>query len=286
VHVLSRSRFVGYLLAYAVFAAICFFTLAQDDGLGFGRKPWENLKRTGAEMAHPSFLDVWFGAERLEYKNDEGQVLRVENRRNVEAKFLRGLAAGVWTTVRIATLGTLLAGLIALPLGFLTARNMAVPKSFSLPAKIVLDTCRAIHTLVFGLLLVGIVGLGPTAGILAVAAHSLGSFGKLYAESIESLDMAAIDAVRSVGARPLQVFFLGVWPSVLPQFISTYFYVWEYNIRDSTVLGLVGAGGLGLLVSEAISLFQWSRLATILLVIVLMVMAFDSLSRMVRNRLL
>jgi len=282
----SRWRFVGYVLFYVAFAVLCLITLAQDDGLGLGRKPWQNFKRTAADMARPSFLDVWFGATRLEYKNDEGQVLRVENRREVEAKFLRGLAAAVWTTLRIATLGTLLAGLLALPLGFLTAKNLAAPRVLSIPAKFVLDTCRAIHTLVFGLFLVGIVGLGPTAGILAIAAHSMGSFGKLYAESMESIDMAAIDAVRAVGARPVQVFFLGVWPAVLPQLISTHFYIWEYNIRDSTVLGLVGAGGLGLLVSEAISLFQWSRLATILIVIIAMVTAFDSLSRTVRSRLL
>ena len=282
----TRWRFVGYTLTYAAFAVVCLITLARDDGLGFGRKPWENFKRTAGEMARPSFVDVWFGALRLEYKNEEGQVLRVENRREVETQFLRGLAAAVWTTLRIATLGTLLAGLIALPLGFLTAKNLHAPKALALPAKFVLDACRAIHTLVFGLFLVGIVGLGPTAGILAIAAHSMGSFGKLYAESIESLDMTAVDAVRAVGARPLQVFCLAVWPAVLPQLISTHFYIWEYNIRDSTVLGLIGAGGLGLLVSEAISLFQWSRLATILLIIIAMVMAFDSLSRAVRNRLL
>ncbi len=282
----SRWRFIGCTLVYVAFAAVCLVTLAQDDGLGLGRKPWQNFKTTATEMSHPSFLDAWFGATRLEYKDDEGKVLRVENRREVEARFLRGLAAAVWTTLRIATLGTLLAGLIALPLGFLTAKNLAAPKLLSMPAKFILDACRSIHTLVFGLFLVGIVGLGPTAGILAIAAHSMGSFGKLYAESIESLDMAAVDAVRAVGARPLQVFCLGVWPAVLPQLISTHFYIWEYNIRDATVLGLVGAGGLGLLVSEAISLFQWSRLATILIVIIALVTAFDSLSRAVRSRLL
>ena len=282
----SRGRVAGFALLYVVFAAICFITLARDDDLGFGRKPWQNFKQTAAEMARPSFLDVWFGATRLEYKNDEGQILRVENRQAVEAKFLRGLASAVWTTLRIATLGTLFAGILALPLGFFCAKNLAAPKWLAIPAKFILGSCRAIHTLVFGLFLVGIVGLGPTAGILAIAIHSMGSFGKLYAESIESLDMAAVDAVRAVGARPLQVFFLGVWPTVLPQLVSTHFYVWEFNIRDSTVLGLVGAGGLGLLVSEAISLFQWSRMATILLVIIAMVMAFDSISRAVRSRLL
>ena len=99
-------------------------------------------------------------------------------------------------------------------------------------------------------MLVGIVGLGPTAGILAIGLHSMGSYGKLFAESIEPLDMGAIDAVRATGARPTQVFFNAVWPAVVPQFVSNHLYVWEFNIRDSTILGLIGAGGLGLLISD------------------------------------
>jgi ABC-type phosphate/phosphonate transport system permease subunit len=150
----------------------------------------------------------------------------------------------------------------------------------------VLGAARAVHTLVFGLVLVGIVGLGPTAGILAIALHSMGTYGKLYAESLETLDMAAVDAVRATGASPPQVFFNAVWPAVLPQFVSHHLYVWEFNIRDSTILGLIGAGGLGLLISEAVSLFQWDRLATILIVVVALVMAFDALSRRIRQALL
>jgi phosphonate transport system permease protein len=281
----SRRAFLGLVLAYAAFATLCVVTLARDDGLGVGRRPWENLRHTAADMAYPSFLDVWFGAERLEYKDDSGRVLRVENRRETEARFLGGLAAAVWTTMRIATLGTLLAGTLALPLAILAAGTLGAPRLLALPAKWTLDVCRAVHTLVFGLLIVGIVGLGQTAGILAIGLHSMGSFGKLYTETIESLDMAAVDGVRAVGAGPLQVFFLAVWPAILPQIVSIHFYIWEFNIRDSTVLGLVGAGGLGLLVSEATSLFQWSRLATILIAIVAMVVAFDSVSRAVRRRL-
>jgi ABC-type phosphate/phosphonate transport system permease subunit len=142
-----------------------------------------------------------------------------------------------------------------------------------------------VHTLVFGLILVGIVGLGPTAGVLAIALHSMGTCGKLFAETIESLDMASVNAVRATGASPAQVFFHGVWPSVIPQLISHHLYVWEFNIRDSTILGLIGAGGLGLLISEAVSLFQWGRLATLLIVLVVMVMGFDSLSRRIREAL-
>jgi phosphonate ABC transporter permease subunit PhnE len=145
---------------------------------------------------------------------------------------------------------------------------------------------RAVHTLVFGLILVGIVGLGPTAGVLAIALHSMGTYGKLFAESIESLDMASVDAVRATGASELQVFFHGVWPAVLPQWVSHHLYVWEFNIRDSTILGLIGAGGLGLLISEAVSLFQWSRLSTLLMVVVALVVVFDAISRRIRQALL
>jgi phosphonate ABC transporter permease subunit PhnE len=243
------------------------------------------LKSIG-DFSRPSFLDVWFGPERLEYRSDDGTLLRVENRRELEVQFLAGLARAAWTTFQIATLGSLLAALLALPLAMAVARNLRAPRALAWAAKAVLDVARSVHTLVFGLVLVGIVGLGPTAGILAIALHSMGTYGKLFAESIESIDMGAVEALRSTGASNAQVFFHGVWPAVLPQFVSHHLYVWEFNIRDSTILGLIGAGGLGLLISEAVSLFQWSRLATILIVVVALVMAFDTLSRRIREALL
>jgi ABC-type phosphate/phosphonate transport system permease subunit len=95
-----------------------------------------------------------------------------------------------------------------------------------------------------------------------------------------------VDAVRAVGAGPAQVFFTAVWPAVLPQLVSSHLYIWEFNIRDATILGMIGAGGLGLLLSEAVSLFQWDRLATVLLVVVALVWSFDALSRRVRRGLL
>ena len=98
--------------------------------------------------------------------------------------------------------------------------------------------------------------------------------------------MQAVDAVRATGAGPTQVFFNAVWPAVVPQFVSHHLYVWEFNIRDSTILGLIGAGGLGLLISEATSLFQWGRLATILLVVIVLVAGFDAMSRRIRRALL
>ncbi len=261
-------------------------TLASAGDLSLGRNPWDNLVKTLSDFARPSFLDAWLGPERLEYRSDDGTLLRVENRREVETSFLAAVARATWVTFQIATLGSLLAALMALPLAMLVARNLRAPRLLALAAKTVLDVARAVHTLVFGLILVGIVGLRPTAGVLAIALHSMGTYGKLFAESIESLDMAAVDAVRATGAGEAQVFFHGVWPSVLPQFVSHHLYVWEFNIRDSTILGLIGAGGLGLLISEAVSLFQWSRLATLLIVVVVLVMVFDAVSRRIRKALL
>lgn len=281
----GRLRFLGLALVYGLLVLACLWSLGTEGDLSLGRNPLANLAKTFTEFAHPSFLDVWFGEARLEYRSDDGTVLRVENRQQVEADYLAGLARATWTTIRIATLGSLLGALLALPLAVLTARNLAAPRALALAAKTVLDVMRSIHTLVFGLVLVGIVGLGPTAGILAIGLHSMGTYGKLFAEAIESLDMAAIHAVQSVGASRTQVFFNAVWPSVLPQFVSSHLYIWEFNIRDSTILGIIGAGGLGLLISEATSLFQWDRLATVLLVVIVLVGSFDAMSRRIRKAL-
>lgn len=281
----GRAGFVLLTIVYLLLVATCLGSLILQGELSIGRNPWANLMKTASEFSYPSFLDVWFGETALEYRSDDGRLLRVENRREVELEYLSGLAGATWTTITIATLGSLLGAVLALPLAVLTARNLHAPKLLSWLAKGLLDVLRSIHTLVFGLVLVGIVGLGPTAGILAIALHSMGTYGKLFAESIETLDMAAIHAVRSVGAGPVQVFFNAIWPAVLPQFVSNHLYIWEFNIRDSTILGMIGAGGLGLLITEATSLFQWGRLATVLIVVILLVMSFDALSRRIRRSL-
>lgn len=271
---------------YLLFIGWCTVSLVQSDDLTLGRNPWRNLIKTSQELSRPSILDIWFGPTEFKYQNAEGEVLRVENRQVLETQFFWSLLRALLTTLKIATLGSFLGSILAFPLGALSAKNIHSPAVISFLARSLLGLSRSVHTLIFGLLFVGIFGLGPTAGILAIAAHSLGTFGKLYAESIETLDMASINAVRSVGASETQIFFNAVWPAILPQVVSTNLYIWEFNIRDSTVLGLIGAGGLGLLVSEATSLFQWARLSTILIAIVTMVFLFDSLSRRARSSLL
>lgn len=269
-----------------LFVGWCFFSFLNTDDISLGRNPWRNLVKTMDELSRPSFLDIWFGSTEFKYQNAEGEVLRVENRQIVETEFFWALLRAIMTTLKIATLGSFLGSVLAFPLGAVSAKNIHSPLWISYSARALLGFSRSVHTLIFGLLFVGIFGLGPTAGILAIAAHCLGTFGKLYAESIETLDMASIDSVRAVGASEAQIFFNAVWPAILPQVVSTNLYIWEFNIRDSTVLGLIGAGGLGLLVSEATALFQWARLSTILIAIVGMVYLFDYFSRRVRTSLL
>ena len=281
----GRRKLWLFTLLYGVLiiASIASFVRAGD--LQFGRKPWQNLVKTAGEMSHPSFVDVWFGAQHVEFKNDNGVVLRVENRRERERDYLLGLADAIWTTLKVATLGSLIAAMAAIPFGIIAARNMALPSVLAIPVRLLLDSARAIHALVFGLLLVGIIGLGPMAGILAIALHSFGSYGKLYAETLETVDQRWITSGLVIGMTPLQTVVYALPRTLLPQILSIHLYLWEFNVRDSTILGLIGVGGLGLLVSEAVSLFQWDRLATLLIAIVLLVIGFDRISARMRAEL-
>lgn len=282
----SATRVRFYLWIYAALLGLVLAQFIASGDFSFGRRPWENLKRTAVELSSPSFLNVWYGNEQLEFRADDGRLLRVENQRESELRFLHGLGAAVWTTFKIATMGSLLAALLALPFGLAAAKNMRLPPWMARGARMLLGIARSIHTLVFGLIFVGIVGLGPMAGVLAIAAHSFGTYGKLYAETIEAVDAKQIEAGIALGLSPLQTLVYALGRTMLPRWLSVHLYIWEFNVRDSTVLGLIGAGGLGLLVSEAVSLFQWGRLATILIAIIALVAAFDALSRKIRHDIL
>ena len=235
--------------------------------------PGTTCSKTVGEFARPSFLDVWFGDPQLEYRSDDGTLLRVEDRRAVEADLPGWPGPRHLDDLQIATLGSLLAALLALPLAPAHGAQPARAAAAGLGRPRACSTSRAsIHTLVFGLVLVGIVGLGPTAGILAIAPALDGHLR----QAVRRGHRVAGHGGRGRRAQPsapapLQVFFHAVWPAVLPQFVSSHLYVWEFNIRDSTILGLIGAGGLGLLITEAMALFQWGRLATLLLVVVALV---------------
>lgn len=282
---INPVSFIGYGL-YLFILVFCFYGLSSQNELSLGRKPLENLMKTARELSTPSFVNLWRGNENLEYKNDEGVVLRVENQKVLEKNFLSSLLRAGWMTFKIATIGSAIAAFFGFLLSWPASRNMKFPLPLYYAANTLINFLRSIHSLVFGLLLVGIVGLGPMAGILAVALHSTGSYGKLFSESIDSLDLIEAHTLSLSGANRLQIFFHAIMPELMPQFISTHLYVWEYNMRDSAVLGLVGAGGLGLLLSDAVALFQWQRLSSLLLFLFFLVSTFSFLSSRIRRRLL
>jgi phosphonate transport system permease protein len=191
---------------------------------------------------------------------------------------------GAVRTVEIALLGTAVAAVAALPLGFLSARNVAAPAVFY-PARAVLNFFRSVDTLVYALVFVAAVGLGPFPGVLAVVVYTTTSLAKLYSEAIEGIDPGPVDAITSTGATRLQVWRFGIVPQVLPLFLSYVLYRLETNIRAATVLGFVGAGGIGFYLQTYLRMIDYPAASTVLLVTVAMVMVVDALSSKLRGRL-
>ncbi|WP_052389132.1 phosphonate ABC transporter, permease protein PhnE [Belnapia moabensis] len=188
-------------------------------------------------------------------------------------------------TVAIATLGTSLAALLALPLALMAARPVAPIPALYHPARALLDALRGIDGFVFALIFVAAVGLGPFAGMLGVALHSAGSIAKLWSEALETADPAPVEAALSAGGTRAQAAAVILLPETLPQTLSALLYVWEFNIRASTVLGLVGAGGLGQELKNAVDLLDFARVLAILLIVIALVLTADRLSAALRRRL-
>ena len=191
---------------------------------------------------------------------------------------------GALKTVEIALLGTTVAALLALPLGFLSARNVAPAPVFH-PTRTALNFFRSVDTLVYALVFVAAVGLGPFPGVLAVVAYTTTSLAKLYSEAIEGIEPGPVDAVTATGATRLQVLRYGVLPQVLPLFLSYVLYRLESNIRAATVLGFVGAGGIGFYLQTYLRMIDYPAASTVLLVTVAMVIVVDTVSSRLRERL-
>lgn len=188
-------------------------------------------------------------------------------------------------TIKMAVWGTALAFVMAIPLGFLGARNTSPhPVVYALTRR-VLDLLRGLNEFVLALIFVAAVGLGPFPGILALAVHTAGILGKLFSEGIEDIDEGQVEALRSTGAHPIQVLVHAVWPQVLPHVLSMTLYRFESNVRSATVLGLVGAGGIGFYITETIRGFENREACAILILILLTVFLIDFLSARLRAKL-
>ena len=189
-------------------------------------------------------------------------------------------------TVAMAYLGTMLGLVFAVPLGFLGARNVIPQPVFRFFTRRLFDGFRGLDQLIWALVFVRAMGLGPIAGILAIAVSDLGTLAKLFSEAIENVDRKPIEGITSVGAGRLAVLRYAYLPQVMPVMISQTLYAIESNSREATILGLVGAGGIGLRLSERIQINAWDQVAYIIVLILLTVALIDTASRYLRMRLI
>ncbi len=187
-------------------------------------------------------------------------------------------------TLSMSIAGTAVAVILSLPLGLLAARNTTPHALAYHSARWILNLLRSIPELIMGILFVAAVGFGPLPGVLALGLHSVGMVGKFFSESIEHVNEEPIEAVRAAGARPLQVILHGVLPQVMPQMMDVAIYRWEYNFRASTVMGMVGAGGIGFELIGSLRIMQYREVLAILLVILVMVAIVDGIGTLLRKR--
>jgi phosphonate transport system permease protein len=197
---------------------------------------------------------------------------------------LPGLLSAMWESIAIAWLGTVIATVFAIPLSFLAAENL-VGRPIAFVTRQLFNVLRAVPELILAVAFIPIFGLGPRAGVMAIGIGSIGTLGKLCYEIIEGLDPGPIEAADAVGATRAQRLRWGVVPQVLPELASFAMYRFEVNIRASAVLGVVGAGGIGSLLSQYISFKVWDRAGLALVVVILATIAVDSVSLRVRRRI-
>lgn len=249
----SGLRFIAVLGAVAVFYAFCLHFAEIDL-----RRLWAGLPRLAAWSARawpPDFSEFGTLLERAA------------------------------ETVAMATLGTTLGALIAVPICLMAARNTAPHALLYGAARGLLNVLRGIDSFVFALLFVAAVGLGPFAGVLGIGLHSAGSIAKLWSEAIETAEPGPIEAAMLTGAGRLKIVVHALLPDVMPSLASILLYVWEFNVRASTVLGIVGAGGIGQELKNNIDLLASPRVLAILILILVMVTAIDQMSAYLRRQL-
>ena len=190
--------------------------------------------------------------------------------------------AAMGETLSIAFLGTILAASFALPISLLAARNIIPSVFLRFPVRRFLDSIRGVDTLIWALVWINVVGLGPFAGVLAIATSDFGAFGKLFSEAIESADRKQVEGIRAAGGSRLHEIRFGLMPQVLPVLAGQVLYFIESNTRSATIIGIVGAGGIGLQLAEQIRVLEWQKVSTLVLMILIAVAIIDFISSRLR----
>jgi phosphonate transport system permease protein len=185
-------------------------------------------------------------------------------------------------TLSIALLGTTIAAVFALPVSLLAARNIVPSNIIRFPVRRFLDSIRGVDTLIWALVWINVVGLGPFAGVLAIAVSDFGAFGKLFSEAIEAADRKQVEGIRASGGSALHEIRFGLMPQVLPVIAGQVLYFIESNTRSATIIGIVGAGGIGLQLAEQIRVLEWQKVSFLILMILVAVAAIDWISGKLR----
>ncbi|CTQ52095.1 Phosphate-import permease protein PhnE [Roseibium album] len=202
-------------------------------------------------------------------------------------EYITQLGRPIWDTLNIATLGTLIALCFAVPIAFMAARNTTPSATFVRPiALLIIVSTRSINSLIWALLLIAVIGPGVLAGVVAIAIRSIGFCAKLVYEAIEEIDQTQVEAITATGASRWQVMAYGIVPQIAPAFAGVAVFRWDINIRESTVLGLVGAGGIGLQLSSSLNVLAWPQVSLILLVILAAVVLSEWVSAKVREAII
>ena len=202
-------------------------------------------------------------------------------------EYITRLGRPIWDTLNIATLGTLIALCLAVPVAFMAARNTTPSRYLIRPiALFIIVSTRSINSLIWALLLIAIIGPGVFAGVIAIAIRSIGFCAKLLYEAIEEIDHSQVEAITATGASRWQVMAYGIVPQIMPAFAGIAVFRWDINIRESTVLGLVGAGGIGLQLQSSLNVLAWPQVSLILLVILAAVVISEWVSAKVRGAII
>jgi len=241
-------------------------------------------------VAVVAFVSAWsvsaLDIEWLFFKDAHEQAIDlVERMWPPRWSYLPTIIAPLIETIHIATLGTAIAVVLSLPLAFLSARNTTANGFTWALGRAILVASRSVNTVIWGILFVAIFGPGALAGIAAVAARSIGFLAKLVAEAIEEADRGPVEAIEATGASVWQVYLVGILPQVLPVLIGTTVYRWDINVRESSVLGFVGAGGIGIYLYASINQFAWQQVLVVLLAILVIVVASEAASAWIRARI-
>jgi phosphonate transport system permease protein len=262
IEALAAARRRTRTLRYAVYLVVAAVVAWSVEAIVVGDTDWSRISAAGVAKAAWRFIDF-------------------------DLSILPSLWDATLETVLMATLATLLGALMAIPVAWLGAGNISpFGRATYLFGRVLMTLSRSVHEVVWGLVFVAAVGLGALAGVLAMAVRSIGFISKTVAEAIEDVNPGPVEAMRAVGANRFQVLMFGIVPQILPVVIGNVIFEWDVNIRRSTIMGLVGAGGLGLALHRQMASYNYGGIATVIFVILVLIVFGEVFSAWARKRVI